>query len=170
MSTTFSHIIFLKNWTIVSIVYSIFPYIAKFRSKSKKTKIVLHPELAPYIDFVFLNRYVLGTQTAGNFYNSFSLTTNQWHHYAFVLQPWVAVTGGQGTIMYKNGVQETVADGLRAISFSTAAPGNLVLGRRFVDLDGFYSSLTIDEITIFDVALPVADVMKIYQKSAAPPP
>ena len=79
----------------------------------------------------------------------------------------MAGTGGDGTIVYEDGRPEGVADALRSVTFDVPS-GNLVLGRRFVDLDGFYSSLTIDEITIFDVALSAADVEMIYQMSTPP--
>ena len=40
--------------------------------------------------------------------------------------------------------------------------GQLVLGRRLVDLGGFYASVTVDELTLWSRSLTAAEITAIY--------
>ena len=113
--------------------------------------------------FSFL-RYVIGT-TSGHFYKSHSYSWDQWYHAAMVMSPWDENTGSNGITVYSDGVQRGTDT-----SFSSrgdeAVPGNVVIGRRAVGSDSLYSSLIVDEVTIFDKEIPEEDIRKIYEMSA----
>ena len=42
------------------------------------------------------------------------------------------------------------------------ASGRVVIGRRFVDEDGYYCSVTVDELMMWNRALSDAEVMSLY--------
>ena len=79
--------------------------------------------------------------------------------------PWDENTGSSGIIIYSDGVEEGRDTSLSSNSFE-AVPGNVVIGRRAVGSDTLYSSLIMDEVTIFDREIPAEDIRKIYEMSA----
>ena len=109
-------------------------------------------------------RYAVGT-TDGYFYNSHSYNWDQWYHAAVVMSPWDENTGSSGITVYSDGVQRGTDTSLTSRSYDPV-PGNVVIGRRAVGSDTLYSSLIIDEVTIFDKEISGEDITKIYEMSA----
>ena len=113
--------------------------------------------------FSFL-RYLIGT-TTGRFYKSHMYNWDQWYHAAVVMSPWDENTGSNGITVYSDGVQRGTDTSFSSRS-DEAVPGNVVIGRRAVGSDTLYSSLIIDEVTIFDKEISGEDITKIYEMSA----
>ena len=110
---------------------------------------------------------MIGT-TIGAFYANYKYNFGQWYHGAVVMIPWDE-NCAQCITVYINGQMVNMdTNGLTRRSYGSV-PGNLVIGRRGVDWDAFYSSVIMDEITIFDTAIPAADITKIYEMSAPSP-
>ena len=107
----------------------------------------------------------MGT-TSGHYYSSHSYNLDQWYHAAVVMRPWNPAPGGGGGItVYSDGVEMATDDSLSSRT-REAVPGNVVIGRRAVGSDSLYSSLIMDEVTIFDTEIPEEDIRKIYEMSA----
>ena len=106
----------------------------------------------------------MGT-TGGAFYANYAYNWDQWYHAAVVMSPWDETTGSNGITVYINGEMESTDSTLNDDPFGPV-PGTLVIGRRGVDWDAFYSNLIMDEITIFDTEIPAEDIRRIYQMSA----
>ena len=74
----------------------------------------------------------------------------------------VGPSDGEGFRVYYNGVLEG-SDSSRGGETGSGNSGQLVIGKRLVDLSGYYASVTVDELTLWSRSLTAAEIVAIHE-------
>ena len=85
---------------------------------------------------------------------------SQWVHHVFVLHH-LGEGEGDAFSLYVNGVSVggfTVVSGNR----NQPGPGRMVIGRRCVNDDGYYASVVVDELLLWNRKLTQQEIQSIY--------
>ena len=69
-----------------------------------------------------------------------------WFHLAMVYH---GLNNGEGFTLYHNGVEVAHVDFKSASSYN-AGPGSMVIGRSFTNNDDIYTSVVVDELTLWN--------------------
>ena len=97
--------------------------------------------------------------TSGHFSLYVSGIPSGWFHLAVsILGP----SDGEGFRVYYDGVLKG-SDSSRGGGTKSGNSGQLVLGRRLIDLNSYYASVTVDELTLWNRSLTAAEITAIYR-------
>ena len=108
----------------------------------------------------FLNCSVYrGNFAKGKFRAIVSDDFDGWFHMTMVI---VGVNAGEGMKVYHNGLIKKEDGNLLPQDVDVSSVGHLAIGRSFLDCDERYTSVDVDELLIFDVALTDQEVKAIY--------
>ena len=108
-------------------------------------------------EFIFLSTYVYLAGRA--FDGNFNIPTG-WFH---LVLNFIGSNDGQEMVVYLDG--EEVARVARKSTPGTAPQGDgrVVIGRLETDDDGYYGSIMIDELTLWNQALSLQDIQNLFQ-------
>ena len=77
-------------------------------------------------------------------------TNNHWFHIVF---NYIGPDPDEGYRVYHDGIQVVGDVGIQSDPRAPQVDAKIVIGRRFTAMDGFYSSLVVDELLFFNRAL-----------------
>ena len=82
-----------------------------------------------------------------------------WFHLVVV---YLGPNNGQGLVVYINGTNKR-RDTLRYEDVHLTGNGELVIGRRCTNLDHSYTSVAVDELTLWNRELSAKEIKNLYQ-------
>ena len=83
---------------------------------------------------------------------------NQWIH---LVLNFIGPDSGEGIQAFKDGALIS-SNQNGANASQTVGPGKVVIGRKYVNVDGYYSQVEVDELIFFNKALTEQEVMELY--------
>ena len=99
---------------------------------------------------------------SGYYYIDLTAQLSQWLHYAFVLHgTGIGIGEGDGFTLHENGVPVGTLKHCNG-TWNVAGPGAMVIGRRFVNEDGDYASVVVDELLMWNRKLTQLEIQKIF--------
>ena len=97
--------------------------------------------------------------TSGQFSLGVSGIPSGWFHLVVSI---VGPSNGEGLRVYYNGVLKG-SDSSKGGGTANGNSGQLVIGRRLVTVNGFFASVTVDELTLWSRSLTAAEITAIHQ-------
>ena len=82
-----------------------------------------------------------------------------WFHLVLV---YLGQNNGQGLVVYVNGTKEET-DTITYCGANDPGNGELVIGRRYTDLGRNYTSVAVDELTLWNRELSAKEIKNLYQ-------
>ena len=88
----------------------------------------------------------------------YKLRTSGWFHVALVYH---GPNDGEGITVYHDGTQVEHDDTRYNRSYTTG-PGSMVIGRKYTNRDDYYTSVVVDELTMWNRQLSVQEIQDIF--------
>ena len=114
-----------------------------------------------FFQSLIFSRWRLNPES-GYYYVDLAAHLSQWVHYAFVLHGIGEGAGaGDGFTLHENVVPVGTLNHYNG-AWNVAGPGTMVIGRRFVNEDGDYASVIVDELLLWNRKLTQPEIQKIF--------
>ena len=97
---------------------------------------------------------------SGYYHIDLTAHLSQWAHYAFVLHG-LGEGEGDGFTLHENGVPVGTLNHCNG-TWNVVGPGAMVIGKRFVNEDGDYASVVVDELLLWNWKLTQPEIQNIF--------
>ena len=112
-----------------------------------------------FFQSLIFSRWRLNPES-GYYHVDLAARLSQWAHYAFVLHG-IGEGEGDGFTLHENGVPVGTLNHSNG-TWNVAGPGAMVIGKRYVNEDGDYVSVVVDELLMWNRKLTQPEIQQIF--------